>query len=206
MHPLGILEDKDLAAYRDAGLNSDDVETTGASDQDDDVNDSAFVESPCERNECEKDFPVALQPKPLLPTRLAGSSTAASTDGGAAVSAGGDLEHTKAPPRSLNGTAVTEVFGGMMCSVVTCSTCAARSFSTKPTMCLSLQIPKKFVSEKGRQAKESAETARATAGTAKKTSKPVAVHLGGARRARSPPLLSPVDLFHSQISSWGYGD
>ena len=159
MYLVGSLEDEYLPTHSDAGLSSDGGATTDASDQDDDVDDSAFVESPSERNGCEKGFPDALQPKPLLPTTLAGSSTANSMGGGAAVSTGGDLEHARAPPRSLNRTAVTEVFGGMMRLVVTCSTCAARSFSTEPTMCLSLHIPKKkFVSEKGRQAKEAAET------------------------------------------------
>lgn len=39
------------------------------------------------------------------------------------------------------GSAVIEVFGGSLCSVVTCGSCCARSFSTEPTVCLSLEIP-----------------------------------------------------------------
>lgn len=38
-------------------------------------------------------------------------------------------------------TAVVEVFGGSLCSVVTCGSCGARSFNTEPTVCLSLEIP-----------------------------------------------------------------
>ena len=121
MYLVGSLEDEYRASHSDAGLSSDGGATTDADDDVDDVDDSAFVESPM----------------------------------------GGDLEHARAPPRSLHGTAVTDVFGGVMCSAVTCSTCAARSFSTEATMCLSVHVPKKkFVSENGRQAEEAAETAR----------------------------------------------
>lgn len=47
-------------------------------------------------------------------------------------------------PTAPRLAAVTEVFSGLMCSVVTCGSCNARSFSTEPTICLSLEIPFKL--------------------------------------------------------------
>lgn len=52
-----------------------------------------------------------------------------------------DSEKPVAKPILPTRPAVTEVFGGMMCSVVTCDACNGRSFSTEPTVCLSLEIP-----------------------------------------------------------------
>lgn len=51
----------------------------------------------------------------------------------------GEGEGTTAP--ILRKSAVAEVFGGQLCSVVTCGRCSARSFSTEPTVCLNLEIP-----------------------------------------------------------------
>lgn len=62
-------------------------------------------------------------------------------------------------------SAVIEVFGGSLCSVVTCGSCRARSFSTEPTVCLSLEIPvqKKPASSPAAARKAAAEAKQAEA-------------------------------------------
>lgn len=60
------------------------------------------------------------------------------------------------PPRA----AVTEVFGGSLCSVVTCGSCRARSFSTEPTVCLSLVIPPRKSRNVGRTGASSGLSAK----------------------------------------------
>lgn len=73
----------------------------------------------------------------------------------------GKREHAK---RIVPRAAVTEVFGGSLCSVVTCTRCKARSFNTEPTICLSLVIaPKKPRSVTARKAGMDAPGTRSSA-------------------------------------------
>lgn len=96
----------------------DDGQTTEEGDprEADDVGDEASGVSPCDK-----------------------TGGAAAVTGGGVEEAGGDEPRDTTPPRRR--AAVTEVFGGSLCSVVTCQSCRARSFSTEPTICLSLVIP-----------------------------------------------------------------
>ncbi|CAN0051459.1 unnamed protein product [Scytosiphon promiscuus] len=143
-------------AQADTETSTDDGETTDAGDLEDDDDD----------NNISKDSPSEKDASALTPRREpAGSSTAAveaNAPAGGGDTAGNEekagnqgTEHTAAvPPRASAGpqcAAVTEVFGGRLCSVVTCGSCGGRSFCTEPTVCLSLEIPfkAKAPSEKG---------------------------------------------------------
>ena len=117
----------------DADTSTDDGETTDAGDDDDDDDD---------------DVDVAAAGSPSRPPP--GSSAQPAAVDASAV--GTPKEEDKDEPEDIvaavapavpQRAAVTEVFGGTMCSVVTCSTCGGRSFCTEPTICLSLEIPMK---------------------------------------------------------------
>ena len=178
--------------------STDDGETTDAGDHDDDdVVDGSRADG-CAVDAAPLSLPHP--PPPLPPPTPTGLSTEASAGGRIGATeqqkqeegeegGEGEEEDTKQgtgmdavsvtpPPRPLplppptlpKRAAITEVFGGVMCSVVTCSRCGGRSFSTEPTICLSLEIPlkKSPLSERAQAylAKNRVRAAGAPAGTA----------------------------------------
>ena len=111
------------------------------------------------------------------------------------------------PPPPPKRAAITEVFGGVMCSVVTCGSCGGRSFSTEPTVCLSLEIPLKkaplseraqayLAKSRARAAGTPAATAAAAAATAEND-----VTTATATAAGSPTASGAHDESASKASS-----
>lgn len=155
----------------DADTSTDDGETTDAGDHDDDDDDEvdgAAVSS-------------ASRPPPGSSAGPVGTGVSSAVEAPKEEEKD-DREDAVAavPPAVPQRAAVTEVFGGTMCSVVTCSSCGGRSFCTEPTICLSLEIPLKpkalsttalaFIAKKkaaaaAKAAAASAETADAESGT-----------------------------------------
>lgn len=120
-------------AIADAETSTDDGETTDAGDHDDEGDDEA-------------DGAPISSPSRSLP----GSSADPAGTDVAAVGTTKEEEKDErkdivaaVAPAFPQRAAVTDVFGGTMCSVVTCSSCGGRSFCTEPTICLSLEIPMK---------------------------------------------------------------
>lgn len=117
----------------DADTSTDDGETTDAGDHEDDDDDEVGG--------------AAISPPSRSPP---GSSAEPVGTGVAAVETQKEERKDErqnivaaVAPALPQRAAVTEVFGGTMCSVVTCSSCGERSFCTEPTICLSLEIPMK---------------------------------------------------------------
>lgn len=150
----------------DADTSTDDGETTDAGDHDDDDDDDkvggAAVMSPSQ--------PLSELSAEPEGTHVAAVETQMEEEKGEREDIVG-----VAAPAVPQRAAVTEVFGGTLCSVVTCSSCGGRSFCTEPTVCLSLEIPMKpkvlsktaqaFIAKKKAKAKAAA-AAKATAAAA----------------------------------------
>lgn len=128
----------------DRETSTDDGETTDAGDYEDEDDENGRV----------SDIAAAAATPPLPPPRLtspppsrADPLALSSAEDVAAVEEteeendGGAPAYMPMAPAFPTRAAVTEVFGGSLCSVVTCSGCGERSFSMEPTMCLSLGIP-----------------------------------------------------------------
>lgn len=84
--------------------------------------------------------------------------------------------------------AITEVFGGSLCSVVTCGSCRARSFNTEPTICLSLEIPlkKNAHHHAWKAAASTATNAKSSSKSAKSSSKASAGEKAAGQSGKRP--------------------
>eukprot|EP00752_Nemacystus_decipiens_P017490 g15681.t1 len=122
----------------DADSTTDDGETTDAGDHDDDDDD--------DEGDDDMDGAAFSSPSrsPPGPSAEPAESDSAGVGAPKEKETDGNEEIVAAvAPVVPQRAAVTEVFGGTMCSVVTCSSCGGRSFCTEPTICLSLEIPMK---------------------------------------------------------------
>lgn len=206
-------------ATADGETSTDDGKTTDASDQDDDDDDdggggdamSDTVASSPPRSP--DDSPASPAEKEVV--------TAAETEKEETAERHDAPQLETAVPVAAaipQRAAATEVFGGMMCSVVTCNSCGGRSFCTEPTICLSLEIPMKHkaISEKAQAfiakkraaaaaAKAAAKAAAAEEGSDKAESDSAAV-ASGTTEHQTPSVRSGDKVDESETIEPALGD
>ena len=185
----------------DADTSTDDGETTDAGDHDDDDDDDE-VDGAAVR--------FTPPPPPDSSAEPVGTGLAAVVTQKEEKDDRQDI--AAVAPAVPQLAAVTEVFGGTMCSVVTCSSCGGRSFCTEPTICLSLEIPMKprspsetalaFIAKK--KAAAAAKAAAANAET--EDSEPGTTTADGTCTADGQPSPASGDVADQSVTGAALGE